>query len=190
MRNIKTAARSLAIIAAVLVSAAGVSYAALQSQPIKLTGNTIETATANLQVSTDGTDFATSLPGFDFANLVPGGAAVPAGGYSFTLKNGGAISLNLKLAVSSTPSNPANVDLSKVNVILTPVGSAPQSFSLQALMTANAGGGVALSAPAQLFAGTRQLFTVQVLMAVDALSGSSASLGNIDFAFTGVAVTS
>jgi len=188
--DIKMLSRSLGIMLAVLVIAGGVTYAALQSQPIKLTGNTIETATANLQVSTDGTNFATSLAGFDFANLVPGGAAVPTGGYTFTLKNGGAVNLNLKLAVSSTPSNPSNVDLSKVNVILTPSLGTPQTFNLQALMNAETTGGVAITAPSQLFAGTRQLFTIQVSMAIDALSGSSANLGNIDFAFTGVAVTS
>jgi hypothetical protein len=182
--------RSLAIIMAVLISASGISWAALQSQPAKLTGNTIETASANLVVSTDNTNFAASLVGFDFNNLVPGGTAVPVGGYSFTLKNSSAINVNLKFAVSTTPSNPAGVDLGKVNVILTPSGGTPQSFTLQALVNTNVSGGMAVTNPAILFAGTRQSFTVQVSMAIDAFSGSSASLGNIDFAFTAVAVTS
>lgn len=187
MRQFRNISRSVIIIIATLVSAGGISWAALQSAPAKLTGNTIETATAGLQVSIDGANFASSLPGFDFNNLVPGGAA--AGNYTFTLKNTGGVAVNLRFAVSSEPSNPANVDLSKVNVVLTPANGSPQSFALQSLIDSNASGGLAITAPAQLFAGNRQLFTLQVSMASDAFSGGSASLTNIDFTFTGVAVT-
>lgn len=187
MQHIKRLGRSLAVILAVLISAGGVSWAALQSAPAKLTGNTIETANANLQLSTDGSNFATAIPGFDFNNLVPGGA--PVGNYNLTLRNGGGVNLNLKFAVSSTPSNPANVDLNKVNVILTPIMGSPQTFTLEALINANANGGLAITAPVQMFVGMRQALTIQVSMANDAFSGGSASLGNIDFAFIGTAVT-
>lgn len=190
--NQQILARSLGTIAAIIILASGVTYAALQSQQVKLTGNTIETATANLQISADGSFFANTKVGFTFNNLIPGGGASPWDGYSLWLKNSGGTPLNLKLAVSSIPTNPNNVDLTKLNVILTPVGTnagPSQSFTLQSLIDANTTGGVAVTSPEQLFVGNTQQYTIKVSMALDAITGSTASLGNIDFAFTGQAVT-
>ncbi len=175
------------VTASLVIMMAGIGYAVLQSQQNSLTGNTISTATANLQLSTDGTTFSGSHIGFDFNNIVPGGSAVPTTGYPFYLKNGGGTPLNIKLAVTSLPTNPSNVDLSKVNIILTTVASGqnPQSFSLQSLMN-SAGGGTTISL-SNLDTGVTQQYKLQVSMAADAVSGSSANLGNIDFAFTGLA---
>src|SRR4051794_22881330 len=94
--------RAIGVIAALIVIVSGVTFAALQSQQDTLTGNTIQTATANLQLSTDGTSYNNSHAGFDFTNIVPGGAAMPTAGYGFYLKNGGGTPLTLKLAVTST----------------------------------------------------------------------------------------
>jgi hypothetical protein len=171
---------------ATVVVVSGVTFAALQSQRDTLTGNTIQTATANLQLSTDGINYSDSHTGFDFNNLVPGGAAVPTTGYAFYLKNGGGTVLSLRLAVVGTPSNPDEVDLSKVNVLLTTVGTGTpvQSMTLQSLLSPD---GVALTSPA-LASGLTQQYKLQVAMAGDAITGSSASIGNVDFAFTGTAV--
>src|SRR5438270_14076832 len=114
IKNAKALGRAVAVVAAVLIVVTGVTFAALQSQQIKLTGNTIQTATANLQVSLDGVNYASSQAGFNFTNLVPGGQPVPQSGYNLFLKNSGGTPLALKFAVSSTPSNPDNVDLGKV----------------------------------------------------------------------------
>jgi hypothetical protein len=182
--------RTLGVIASVVAVVSGVTFAALQSQQVKFTGNTIETATANLSLSSDGVNFSATQTGFDFSNIVPGGQPVPQSGYSIYLKNGGGTPLALKLAVSTTPSNPNNVDLNKVNVVLTPVGSgSPQTFTLQSLITANTTGGVAITTPSELFVGNTTHFTLQVSMATDAITGSGASLGNIDFAFNGLALS-
>lgn len=184
-RNLK---RSL-LIATLLSGLAGSgAYAILQSQRNTLTGNLITTAQAGLLLSNDGTTFTNSQAGFEFGNIVPGGAAVPTTGYSFYLKNTGAVPLGIKLAVSSTPSNPSNVDLSKVNILLTTVGSGgtPQSFSLQSLVDSFATGGTSIS-PAPITANGLQQYKFQASMAADAFTGSSANLGNIDFAFTGIA---
>jgi hypothetical protein len=179
--------RAIGVIAVLVVIVSGVTFAALQSQQDTLTGNTIQTATANLQLSTDGTSYNNSHAGFDFTNIVPGGAAVPTAGYGFYLKNGGGTPLTLKLAVTSTPTNPDSVDLSKVSVLLTTVGSGTpiQTFSLQSLLT---NGGVSLTGNS-LATGTAQQYKLQVSMTTDAVSGSSASLGNIDFAFSGTAAS-
>jgi len=176
-----------ALIAACTIAIGSVSYAALQSQD-KLTGNTIETATANLQISSDGTTFSTTQAGYDFNNLIPGGAAMPQNGYTVTLRNSGGTGLALRLAVSSTPTNLSSVDLSKVNVLLTSVSSnLTQTFTLQSLIDASTSGGVAITTPSQLAAGNTYQYKLQVSMASDAISGSSASLGNIDFAIAGIA---
>ncbi|HTB48600.1 MAG TPA: hypothetical protein VK712_00795 [Verrucomicrobiae bacterium] len=187
--NFKALARAVSVVGAVIILVSGVTFAALQSQQIKLTGNTIETATASLLISSDGINYAASQGGFDFSNLIPGGPAAPQAGYSFFLKNGGGAPLALKLAVSSSPSNPDAVDLSKVNVILTPAsGGTAQSFTLASLIASNTTGGSPITAPSELFVGNTTHLTLQVSMAADAIIGSNASLGNIDFAFTGQAM--
>jgi hypothetical protein len=185
-KNFKALARALGVVSAVVVVVSGVTFAALQSQQNVLAGNTIETATANLQISTDGTNFSNSHTGFDFNGLVPGGSAVPEAGYPFYLKNAGQTGLALKMAVTSVPSNPDNVDLSKVNVILTTVGNGagPQTFTLQSLL-----GGSAPLAIGNLDRSNSVGYKLQVSMAGDAVNGNSASLGNIDFTFSGTATT-
>jgi hypothetical protein len=180
--------RAIAVVAAVVVIVSGVTFAALQSQQAKLTGNTIQTATANLEISPDGTSYSAAQSGYVFSNLVPGGQAMPLNGYNFYLKNTGGTPLELKFAISSVPSNPNNVDLSKVNVIVSPIGGgSPQSFTMQALLSAAATGGLTINTPAMLNSGVAAQYTIQVSMASDALTGASASLGNIDFAFSGLA---
>jgi len=185
LKNIK---RSILIATLLMGLTGGAAFAVLQSQQDTLTGNVISTATANLSLSLDGTSYTSSTAGFEFANIVPGGAAVPTTGYPFYLKNNGATPLALKFYVSGTPSNPGNVDLSKVNIILTTVGSgaSAQSFSLQSLIDSRDTGGLAIL-PTTLNATYSQQYKLQVSIASDANIQSGASLGNIDFAFRGVA---
>lgn len=184
----KALTRVVGVVAAVMVVVSGVTFAALQSQQDMLVGNTIETGTANLQLSTEGINYSDKQAGFDFNNLIPGGPAVPTAGYSVYLKNVGGTPLALKMLVNSVVNNPANVDLSKVNVLLTTVGggAGAQSFSLASLMAAAANGGLDIGGN-NLGPGTSQQYKLQVSMASDAVSGSSANIGNIDFVFSGLA---
>src|SRR6476661_7849270 len=74
-------ARAIATIAAVGVMVTGVTFAALQSQQAVLSGNTIQTASANLLIGTaspTSTAFSNSHSGFSFTEIVPGGPAQPA----------------------------------------------------------------------------------------------------------------
>lgn len=187
-KNFKALSRAVGVVAAVVVIVSGVTFAALQSQQNVLAGNTIETATANLQLSTDGTNYGNSHAGFDFNDLVPGGQPEPVAGYPVYLKNAGGTPLSIKLAIISVPSNLDNVDLSKVSILLTTVGSGsgPQSFSLQSLVAGSANGGLAINS-GNLVSGLSQQYKLQVAMSGDAVTGSSASLSNIDFAFSGLA---
>lgn len=180
--------RALGGLAVVALLMSGVSYAALQSQPVILTGNSIETASAGLQLSTDGSSYGASRLGFDFSNVIPGGPAVPAAGQPFYLKNTGSAPLALKVYVSNTLSNPGQIDLQKVSLLLTAVGSgaAARAYSLQGLIEAAASGGLDLDA-SSLPAGGVQQYRLQVSMASAAVTGSSATLGSIDINFSGIA---
>lgn len=185
---ILTPPRTALIIAAIVAILGGIAFAVLQSQQDTLTGNTIETATANLQISTNGTSYSDSHAGFDFNNVVPGGPAVPMNGYALYLKNQGGTPLALRLGIVSVPTNPNHVDLTKVSVLLTPLttGADTQMFTLQSLITGSGNGGVVITG-ANLPIGVAQQFKLQIAMASDAVSGSVASLGNIDFSFSGLA---
>ena len=181
--------RASLVISLTLGLVTGVTYAALQSQQSKFTGSTIQTATANLLVSQDGVNFSNSQAGFTFANVIPGGSLAPANGYSIILKNAGGTALALKLAVSSTPTNLDNVDLTKVFVNLASTNNGPiMSIPLQALIDSQATGGYAITNPAVLFAGNTHQYILQVSMAKDAFAGPSATIGAIDLSFSGVTV--
>lgn len=169
----------------------GVSFAALISQQAKLAGNTIQTATANLQISGDGTNFSNTQPGFVFSNLVPGAQASPASGYPIYLKNTGGTPLALQIAISSLPTNPDSIDLSKVHVILAPTsGGSVQNLTIQSLIGSYPSGGQSILSPALLMPGTTAQYKLQIMMDADAVNGPSASINNVDFSFGGVATGS
>ena len=181
----------LLLLLGIVGAGGGVSFAALISQQAKLAGNTIQTATANLQISGDGSNFSNTQPGFVFSNLVPGAQASPANGYPVYLKNAGGTPLALQIAVSSLPTNPDSVDLSKVHVILTPnSGGSVQNFTLQALIGSYPAGGQAILSPSLLMPGATAQYKLQIMMDVDAVNGPSASINNVDFSFGGVATGS
>ena len=185
--NIKPLLRAVTVMAAVMVLVSGVTFAALQSQQVVLSGNTITSATADLKISTDGVTYSSAHAGFDFTSVVPGGPDVPAAGYSFYLKNTGSTATVIKMAVSTAPTNLSSVDLTKVSIVVTRVpGGSSQSLTLASLVNGHIDGGVALTDT--LAAGVANQHKVQVSMSTDAFTGAGASLGNIDFVFTGTSV--
>lgn len=185
--NFKAIFRAMVVMGGVLLLVSGVTYAALQSQQSVLAGNTISTATADIKISNDNNTYSNTKTGYDFSSVIPGGPAVPATGYVFFLKNFGSTPSQIKMAISSTPTNLNNVDLSKVSVIITRYGGGPtQNFSVSSLMNSYADGGLALTE--SLPVATFYQYKLQVSMAADAFTGTSASLGNIDFVFTGTSV--
>lgn len=185
---IKPIVRTSLVLTLLLVVLTGVTFAALQKQT-KLTGSTISTASADMLISQDSINYSYIQTGFNFGNIVPGGAFMPASGYPIYLKNAGGTPLAPKLAVSSIPTNPDAVDLTKVNIILTsPASGQAQTFSLQALIDSNATGGLALSSLPVLFPDQVFPYKFQASMTTDAFAGSSAAIGAIDFTITGTAV--
>jgi len=174
------------IVSAVGILVTGVTFASLQSQQAILAGNSIQSATADLRIGTSSSTFSNSQTGFTFTNVIPGGPAVPTEGNTFYLKNYGTANLALKLTVGSTPTNTSSIDLSKVTVQLTRTDIAngpPQTVTLQSLVDPS--GGLTLSD--SLTAGASAQYALRISMAADAFSGSSASIGAIDFVFSGTA---
>jgi hypothetical protein len=58
---------------------------------------------------------------------------------------------------------------------------------MESLINANASGGVMITSPIHILTGEILHYTIKVSMATDAITSQSASLGNIDFAFAGIA---
>jgi hypothetical protein len=188
IRSFQPLFRAISVIASVAILATGVTFAALQSQQAVLTGNSIKSATADLQIGTSSTSFAATRTGFSFGNVVPGSAATPADGNSFYLKNGGTPALALKAAVSSTPVNTANVNLAKVYIVFTRVDTnTTQKLSLASLISGYTSGGVAMTD--NLAGGAVAQYKTQVSMDADAFTGQSADITGIDLVFSGTAVT-
>ncbi len=187
--NMKTLARAIAVVTAVSIVVSGVTFAALQSQAGVLRGNIIQTAVASLQVSRDNITYSSSMDGYVFGNLVPGGASSPSSGYPIYVKNIGTTPLAINISVKGPVANTDNVDLSKVHVQLTPInGGAGQNMLLQDLITSSSTGGIPVSSGDRLTPTQASGYLLRVSLDADAVTGSSATLGNIDFNFGAVAV--
>lgn len=181
--------RAVLILAAVGLVVGRVTFAALQSQQAVLSGNMIESATAALQLSTDGANYASSQQGFNFSGLIPGGPAMPSqyGGKPLWFKNNGNATLTIKAMITTPPTVTGDVDLAKVFVVITPAsGGTAQTVSLAALQAANSSGGVSLNIPV-ITAGSQVQYNIQASMATDAFAGNSASIQNLNIVFVGSA---
>ncbi len=188
--NFQPIARAMVVVSAVVVLATGVTFAALQSQRAILTGNSIQTASADLKIGTTATSFGATRTGFSFSGLVPGGAAVPADGNTFYLKNGGTANLALKVTTNAPPTNLGEVNLDKVYILVSRTDlatpSTPQKLSLSSLVGSPATGGLVLT---DTLAGTTVgQYKIQAVMDEDAFSGQSAEIGGIDLVFSGSSV--
>ncbi len=182
--------RAVGVLSAIAIIVSGVTFAALQSQQATLTGNTISSASADLRIGTSASTFSTvpTHSGFSFQAVIPGAAAVPVDGNIFYLKDAGTAPLALKVAVGTTPTNASNVDFEKVFIELTRVDTgAVQTLSLKSLIDANGVNGLPLTDHINPNAIIQ--YKLRASMAVDAFTGSGATIGGIDLVFYGSATT-
>lgn len=179
--------RAASVIGIVTALSGGATYAALQSQAT-LTDNTIASASANLQVSTDGgVTFSHSKPGFEFTGIVPGGAS--SGPKQFLLENLGSADMSLNLSVPTLPTftvNPSGtVDPNQVHVLAS--CTSPSSGTLTANTTL-----AALQVGANLSGSLKHGDTVvcaaTVSMDPGAFTGQNASSNHFDLVFTGTGI--
>lgn len=183
-------ARAIGVLSAVGIATTLVTFAALQSNGNALTGNTIQTATASLLISTTGAvgSFQANVPGFNFTGLVPGGSAQPTANNDVVyLQNTGTASLKLQLSVPTPPTVTGTLDLSKVTVRLTPpnpgLGFTPPT---QAILLSDLIAGTVALDNATLGVGATTNYHVQVAMTADAVNGSGASITGLDLSFSGI----
>lgn len=182
-------ARAILVIGSLIILSGGVTFAALQSQAAVVKGNSIQTALASMQVSSDGINYTNSMNGYTFEGLIPGGSYVPANGYPIYLKNVGTTPLSLRISVAPNLSNNNLVDLSKVRVSLSPMaGGAGQNVSLQDLINSNSTGGAVLNQGTRVTSGQTSGLFIKIMMEADAITGPSANISNLDFNFDAVAV--
>lgn len=187
-QNFQPLFRAVTVISAVAVLVTGVTYAALQSQQAALTGNTIQSATADLRISGTGATYAATKTGFKFGEVIPGAAATGPADSTFYLKNYGTPALGLKVAISTVPVNPDNVNLDKTYLVLTRLDTnSVQKLSVASLVAAHGTGGTPLTD--NLAGGLAAQYRAQVAMDADAFSGQSANITGIDIVFNGTAVT-
>ena len=184
--TVKAWTRAVMAIVAIIAIVGGVTFATLQSQAAVMKGSIIQTATASLQISANGNTYSNTIDGYVFGNMIPGGQPMPNNGYPVYLKNVGGTPLALKLSIAGNLANTANVDLTKVHVILTPTtGGTPQNILLSSLV---GGSGVALTQANRITPGQTMAYMIQVSLDADAVSGPSATIENIDFSFDATAV--
>jgi hypothetical protein len=191
LKTMRPLMQAMGIITAVMVLVTGVTFAALQSQQAVLKGNSLATAMAELKISKDNSNYATVVDGYTYSNLIPGGSPTPSNGNPIYLQNTGSVALAAKISVNEALSNPNNVDLSKVHVILLPFGGGTlQNITLKDLVAASATGGIALAGGGlnHVNAGGNAGFAMQIMLDSDATSGSSANIGNLIFNFDATAV--
>ena len=181
-------ARAIGVLSAVGIATTLVTFAAIQSTGNALTGNTIQTATAALQISTNSSSgpWTDSVPGFAFTGLVPGGLAQPqgGGGYGVFLKNTGTASQKLQVTVPSQPTTTGTVDLAKVSIVFTPTD--PGSIQTIPLATLLAGT-VALTNSTLAVNGVAT-YHIQAIMTADAVTGNGATITNLNITFSGTPV--
>jgi hypothetical protein len=191
LKTMRPLIQAMGIITAVMVLVTGVTFAALQSQQAVLKGNSLATAMAELKISKDNSNYSTIVDGYTYSNLIPGGSPTPTNGNPIYLQNTGSVALAAKISVNEALSNPNNVDLTKVHVILLPFGGgALQNITLKDLVTASATGGIALTGGGlnHVNAGGNAGFAMQIMLDSDATTGSSANIGNLIFNFDATAV--
>lgn len=173
--------RAVLVVGVVGAVVTGVTFAALQSQQAALTGNSIQSATADLRIGTSASTFDSARSGFNFKDVIPGGQPMPTDGHSFYLKNYGTAPLSLKVVIGNTPTNVSSIDVSKVHLQLTRVDSdTVQTASLQGLMTT----GLAITDP--ITPSSVVQYKLRAVMDEDAFSGTGAALSGIDLVFSGV----
>jgi hypothetical protein len=177
--------RAIGVLSAVGILMTVATFAALQSTGNALTGNSIETATANLQISNDGTTYVSSVPGFDFDGVIPG--PMPQGNHAVTLKNVGTTNVGLLLGVPAQPTINGITDLSHVSIVITQSGTGgvtytPQIIKLSDLLAGNVPLGKII-----LFKGSSMSFSLQVMIDSGSVpAGAAASISGLDIVFTGL----
>ena len=183
--------RGVGIIGATAALVTGITFAALTSNSVTLSDNTISTTTASLKVW-NGASFANTATGFQLDDLLPGQYSTPQ---KFYLKNGTGTAMAVSATVPDAPTATGITDFSKVSVRITDLGDTDGTntvvTNLQALIDGDIVVDQDLPANAQgstTVAATNGNYTYEVKVDPAAITGSSATIDNFDLVFTATAL--
>ena len=177
--------RAIGVIGAVAALVTGITFAALQSQAT-LTNNTISSATAGLQVSTDNLGFGASQTGFTVTGLVPGAGTTK----TFYLRNNGEVALNVTARVPALPGPPVfGYGFSGFENLTAKITSPACVDIVNTNMLALNAGEVALPCNSLLVAplGSRS-YDIHFDILPSVVTGSQAGVGAFDLRFTGAQI--
>jgi len=184
IQKINPMARAIGVIGAVAALVTATTFAVLTSNPVVLADSSFSTGTAALQIWDDGASQYVTTPvnGFSFTNVAPD---VQTGAFTFWLRNNGTLPLDIFSigTVVSTPNitDPSGVEFEVTNLSLS--GGGTTTFSLTTLVD-----GVPDLWPdtsASLDPGEENQYSIKLKVLSSAITGSSASMNDLDLTFTG-----
>jgi hypothetical protein len=120
LRKINPMVRAIGTMGAVAAVAGGFTFAQLTSNTVALSGDSVDSGTAALQISTDNITYGDTATGFTFTGLTPGVTASP--NQTFYVKNTGTTDLVLNAAISALPTWSGTVNNSLVRLNVSCVG--------------------------------------------------------------------
>jgi len=127
IRKINPMARAIGTMGAVAALVGGITFAALQSNTVALSSNTLSSATAALQIGSNSESYSDTAVAGMTATLVPG---VPSSPFTFYLKNNGQSDMNITAHVPTDVSS-STIPASDITLSLD-CGGGPVSFTLDA----------------------------------------------------------
>jgi hypothetical protein len=184
--------RGVAAIGATAALMVGITFAAITSNTVTLSDNTITTGTAHLSIWDGGAFVTTPVPGFAVTGLVPG---TWSSSHVFYLKNDGDVNLKLAANVPNAPVEPANgygftgwdqlyvrvsTDAAATNVVM--------EATMAQLMAGQVAFNDTLPAGSQGTTATEVApgnYYYSVYLDPSTVSGSSAGVGDFDLNLTG-----
>lgn len=181
--------RASAILSAVMVLIAGVTFAALRSQNNVISGSRLTSASANLYLSKQAEGgYANTIPGYDFLNIVPGGQPGPSSGNDLYLRNSGSTDLNLGVTLNPARlslSNGASAARTRLLVVDGEGDSQFASYTIDELVNAYYSGS---PLPLNLVAGKQSTIHLRLRMQLEDAGSDTTqeqSIDNMDFIFSG-----
>ena len=182
IQKINPMARAIGVIGAVAALVTATTFAALTSNSVALDNSQFSTQSASLKIW-NGAIYTTSATGFDFDNLALG---TPSSEFTFWLQNDGTAPLTVS-GLGAVGTYSGFVDFGQVNVEIRNISNAGGSPTSPVIYTfAQLLDGTPDLLPGNpLAAGAENQYGVKVTVNSGAVSGSSASVDEFDWNFTG-----
>jgi len=182
IHQINPMARAIGVIGAVAALVTATTFAALTSNSVVLADSQFQMGTAELKIWDVGSSQYVTTPvnGFNFTNVAPD---VQTGAFTFWLKNTGTLNLDIT-STGTVGSTPNIIDPSGVNFEIENISEGGiVTYSLAQLVDPTPDPWP--NATNQLDPGEENQYNIKLTVNSSAVSGSSASMNDLDLTFTG-----